>query len=340
MSTGLYCGIDLHSNNGYYGIIDSEGKRLLGKKLPNKLDEVLSVLSPYKNRLRSVAVESTFNWYWLVDGLEENGFPMKLANTAAMVQYEGLKDANDRTDSFHIAEQLRLGILPTGHIYPKAERPVRDLLRRRILFVQQRTTQILSLQSLLHRQSGTSMDMRSMLKLEPGELAELVKDEDSMFAATQNIYTIEYLGERIKKMEKRVLDKVELKPEYENLLSIPGVGKILAMTIMMETGDIGRFPGVGNYTSYCRGARAIRTSNGKKKADNNQKNGNKYLSWAYVEAAHHCVRVCPKAKAFYDRKKSKRNGAVATKALAAKLSKAAYYIMRDQVMFDEKKIFG
>jgi transposase len=340
MGEELYCGIDLHSNNGYYGIVDKEGTRVMGRKLPNDLGVALSALCPYKERIKSVAVESTFNWYWLVDGLMENGYPVKLANPAAMVQYEGLKDANDKTDCFFLCEQQRLGVLPTGHIYPKAERPVRDLLRRRTLFVHQRTTQTLSLQSMIHRLSGAKMDMRSLLRLEPEEFAELLKDEDSMFTATQNIQAISFLSLRVKAIEERVLGRIKLKPEYERLLSIPGVGIILAMTIMMETGDIHRFPDVGNYTSYCRGARAIHLSNGKKKADNNQKNGNKYLSWAFVEAAHHCVRACPKAYAFCERKKAKRNGAVAVKALAAKLAKAAYYIMRDQVMFDEKRIFG
>jgi len=340
MGAELYCGIDLHSNNGYYGIVDKDGKRLLDKRLPNELGAVLSALTPYKKMIKSVAVESTFNWYWLVDGLMEEGYPVKLANPAKMTQYEGLKDANDKTDCFFLCEQQRLGVLPIGHIYPKVERPVRDLLRRRTLFVHQRTTQTLSLQSMVQRLSGTKTDMRSLLKLEPEEFADLLKDEDSMFTATQNIQTISFLILRIKAIEERVLGKIKLKPEFEKLLSMPGVGKILGMTIMMETGDVGRFPEVGNYTSYCRGARAIHTSNGKKKADNNQKNGNKYLSWAFVEAAHHCMRVCPRAHAFYERKKAKRNAAVAIKALAAKLSKAAYYIMRDQVMFDEKKIFG
>lgn len=337
---GLYCGIDLHSNNGYYGIVNKDGKRLLDKKLPNDLETVLSTLKPYRDRIESVAVESTFNWYWLVDGLEENGYPVKLANPSAMVQYDGLKSADDRSDCFFLCEQQRLGVLPTGHIYPKPERPVRDLVRRRTLFVQQRTTQILSLQSLIHRLRGVKIDIYSMLKMGPEEFAKLFEDEESMFTAGQHIQAVNFLTGRIRAIEERVFEKIELKPEYERLLSIPGVGKILAMTIMLETGDISRFAGVGNYTSYCRGARAVHTSNGKRKADNNQKNGNKYLSWAFVEAAHHCLRVCPKARAFYERKKSKRNGAVATKALAAKLSKAAYYIMRDQVMFDEKKIFG
>ncbi len=123
-------------------------------------------------------------------------------------------------------------------------------------------------------------------------------------------------------------------------MSIPGVGVILGLTIMLETGDITRFPKVGNFTSYCRCVRANRISNGKSKGRNNSKNGNPHLAWAFVEVVHHAIRNCPQAKQFYERKKSKRNGALATKALAAKWSKAAYYVMKTQMDFDLKRVFG
>ena len=109
---------------------------------------------------------------------------------------------------------------------------------------------------------------------------------------------------------------------------------------MLETGDIGRFETVGNYMSYYRCVRATRTSNGKSKGKNNSKNGNRYLAWAFVEAVHHAIRNCPQAKRFYDHKRAKRNGALATKALAAKWSKAAYYIMKRQEAFDLTHMFG
>lgn len=336
----LYCGIDLHSNNGYYGIVQKSGKRIYSRRLPNDLPLILQSLEPFRKSMKSVAVESTYNWYWLVDGLVEGGYDVKLANPSAMQQYEGLKNVNDRTDAFHLAEQLRLGILPTGHIYPKEERPVRDMLRRRMMFVQHRTAHVLSLNNLVVRQSGTSMRKSTMLRLEPEELGKLVGGGENLFMGRQNMDIIRFLTEKIKMIEERVCERISLRPEYERLTSIPGIGKLLALVIMLETGDIGRFAKCGNYTSYCRCANADCYSNEKKKAENNQKNGNKYLSWAFVEAAHHCIAACEKAKRFYERKKSKSNGTVATKALASKLTKAAYHIMRDGVSFDEKKIFG
>ena len=108
---------------------------------------------------------------------------------------------------------------------------------------------------------------------------------------------------------------------------------------MLEVGDINRFLKVGNYSSYCRCVKSEKISNGKKKGKNNQKNGNKYLSWAYVEAANFANRYCNGAKRFYQRKKAKRNNIVATKALSNKICRASYYIMRDQVPFDEVRLF-
>jgi transposase len=241
---------------------------------------------------------------------------------------------------FFLAEQLRLGILPTGNIYSKDERPIRDILRRRMMFVQQRTAQILSLQSLITRQSGHSLSMSKIQKQYPVGIDMLLKDQDSIFMAKQNIDMIRLLSQKIILLEERVCGKIKLKPEFENLTSIPGIGLILGMTIMLETGSIRRFNKCGNYTSYCRCVKAGHYSNDKKKGNNNKKNGNKYLSWAFTEAAHKFVMFCPEAQSFYQKKKNANCGALATKALASKLSKAAYFIMRDQIKFDKNKIFG
>jgi transposase len=140
-------------------------------------------------------------------------------------------------------------------------------------------------------------------------------------------------------MEKEIKGVAKLRKEFEYLLTITGIGNILALTIMLEVGDISRFKKVGHYSSYCRCVSSIRTSNDKKKGEGNRKNGNKYLSWAYVEAANFSKRYCKEAERFYQRKKSKTNQIVATKALANKLARASYYIMRDKVPYDPKKLF-
>jgi transposase len=335
-----YAGIDLHSRNNYTAVIDDQDKRLYGKRLSNRLDIVLSALDPFKADLVGVVVESTFNWYWLVDGLEENGYTVHLANPSAIKQYEGLKHTDDVWDSFWLAHMRRLNILPEGYIYPKEERPVRDLLRRRLLFVKHRTSNILSLQSMISRNLGIRMSGNGIKQLKEEDAESLFEDPYLVLAAQNNITTIRFLKTRIKSIERVVRPHIKLREEFEYLLTIPGIGDILGFTIMLEVGDLSRFPEVGNYSSYCRCVKSERLSDAKKKGKNNQKNGNKYLSWAYVEAANFIRRHCPKAERFYQRKMAKTKEVVAVKALSNKLSKASYYIMRDRVPFDENKLFA
>lgn len=334
--------VDLHSDNGYYGIIEPDGKRIYQKRLPNDLSIVLRELEPYRQTIRCVVIESTFNWYWLGDGLMEQGYRVKLANPAKFEKYNDLKYADDKTDTFFLTDMERLNILPTGHIYPREERGIRDLLRRRMLLVQQKTSHILSFQSLMSRQTGGRISSNEIKGLEAEDVEKLLSGQEKhvVFAGQNAIAVIRFLQERIRLLEKTVLASARLRAEYEKLQSIPGIGKILALVIMYETGDIGRFKAPGNYVSYCRCVKSSHLSNGKKKGSGNRKNGNKYLSWAYVEAAQYSRRFCEEAKKYYQRKLAQANSVIATKALAAKLCRAAYFIMRDQVEFEVQKLFG
>jgi len=335
-----YAGIDLHSSNSYIGIIDEQNQRQFGKRLPNSLSQILVALEPYREDLEAVVVESTYNWYWLVDGLQQEGYKVNLANPSAIKQYEGLKHTDDKWDAFWLAQMKRLNILPEGYIYPKEDRPVRDLLRRRLLFVRQRTSQILSLQSAIERNLSLKMSGNAIKKLKEEEVEDLFDSPYLVLTAKSNIAAIQFLTKRIKLIEKAVKSEVELRKEFHLLKTIPGIGDILTLTIMLEVGDICRFPKVGNYSSYCRCVKSEKLSNGKKKGKNNTKNGNKYLSWAYVEAANFAIRFSPEAQKFYQRKMAKTNGIVAIKALSNKLARASYYIMRDQITYDPSKLFG
>jgi transposase len=164
--------------------------------------------------------------------------------------------------------------------------------------------------------------------------------EDLALSGMVSKEAIDYLGQQIRKVENIVLGKVKLKKEYLYLLTIPGIGKILSLTIMLETGPISRFQKVGNLTSYCRKVPSKWTSNDKKKGKGNKKNGNKYLAWAFSEAAEFARRYDDHARVFYNRKAAKKNFMVAHSALAHKLARAAYYVMRDQVAFDPQKLFA
>ena len=336
----LYGSIDLHSNNSVIVVIDDQDKVVDHKRLPNHLDSILARLAPHQAAISGLVVESTYNWYWLVDGLTEAGYPVHLANTAAIKQYEGLKHSNDFTDAQWLAHLLRLGILPEGYIYPKDERGVRDLLRKRMQLVQQRTSNLLSVQTQAARHLGQAWSSNRIKKLSREEVADLVIDPHVALAITSNLTVMRCLTEQIHHLEKVIKAQVKLKPAFEPLLTVSGIGDILGLTIMLETGDIARFESAGNFASYCRCVGSERLSNGKRKGRGNTKNGNKYLAWAFVEAANYAVRFNPRIKSYYQRKAAKTTPIVATKTVAHKLARACYYILRDQVPFDVTLGFG
>jgi transposase len=338
---GLYAGCDLHGNNNFIGVVDGEGKRVFNKKLSNDLLVVQETLRPFKEDLIGVAVESTYNWYWIVDGLMEKGYQVHLANPSAIQRYSGLKHSDDKHDAYWLAEMLRLGILPEGYIYPREERPVRDLLRKRGHLVRLRTSLIISLQNILSRNLGRKINVNDMKAIKEDRVSFLLEmNEDLALAGRVSKEAIDHLTRQIHKIEWVVQKKVALKESYRYLLTLPGVGKVLSLTIMLETGPISRFATVGDYVSYCRKVPSRWTSNGKAKGSGNKKNGNKYLAWAYSEASEFARQLYPEPRAYYQRKMQKTNAAVAHSALANKLSRAGYYVMRDQVPFRPEKLFG
>ena len=337
----LYGGMDLHGDNVYCTVMDGEYRPVFERRLPNDLTEVLKALAPFRERLAGLAVESTYNWYWLVDGLQAQAYPVKLANPARMQENIGLKSANDKTDSRFLAKQMAMGVLPEGYIYPKEERAVRDLLRRRMRLVHMRTGEWLSLEGLVARHSGKDLGIQALNGLEDGELSTLLGNDPLVLASAQICFRhIAFLDQEIRQIEKAVEGPVKLADNYERLLNVPGIGRILTMTIMLETGPIQRFPGPGHYASYCRAVKSEHTSNERKKGEGNSKCGNKYLAWAYIEAANFAVRYSPELRAWYQRKAARTQRVVALKALANKLAKACFFILRDGVEFDVKKLVG
>jgi transposase len=335
----VYVGIDLHSTNTYVAMIDAENKTLYKHRHRNDLSHIMSALDPYKGDIGGIVVESTYNWYWLVDGLMGEGFQVHLANPSAIKQYEGLKSVDDKRSALWLANLLRLGILPTGYIYPKEERPIRDLLRKRLHLVRHRTSHILSVKNILSRSLGLQMKSDEVKKLDASQVERLFPREESFRAVMASVGLITHFKKEITEIEKIVRGKVKLKEGFGKLLTVPGIGDILSMTVMCEAGDMRRFPKVQNYSSYCRCVKSIRISNGKIIGHGNRKNGNKYLSWAYIEAAHAARRYHEKIRSYYERKAAQTNKIVATKALAHKLARASYFVVRDNVDYDEARLF-
>jgi transposase len=335
-----FSGIDLHSNNSFVVITDDSDRVLYSRRLPNELALIIAALEAHRAELVGVVVESTFNWYWLVDGLMAAGFSVHLANPSAIKKYEGLKHCGDEADAAYLAQLLRLGLLKEGYIYPQALRAVRDLARKRAQLVRYRSAQILAVENILSLQRGGRLRCEEIKRLTEPQIEAMSLSWPVAMALKAHIAIMATLDEQIERLERALQGQVRLSRDYQVLKSAPGIGEILATTIMLETGEIGRFAQVGHYSSYCRCVDSRYESNGKKKGEGNVKNGNAYLAWAYVEAAHYARRFCPQARAFYERKRRQRNAIVASKALAHKLSRACYHMLRTQEPFDVKRCFS
>jgi transposase len=336
----LYCGIDLHSRVCWIAILNEELKVIRLTKVDNDLEAILRVLESYCEELEGIAVESTFNWYWLADGLQAEGYRVHLTNTCAVKQYDGLKYADDKHDARWLARLLVLGILPEGYIHPRQGRAVRDLLRRRSFLVRKRTSMLLAMRGAFTCRTGLTTTTNDVKKWTEADVEPYLDDPVEVLGITCMIEPINALNVQIKRLEKEVLARARLREEFALLQTVWGIGRILSLAVMYEVGDIGRFARVGKFASYCRLVKTARLSVGKSKGSGNAKNGNPYLSWAFSEAAHFAIRHHDDAKRFYQRKKSKTNGIIAVRGLAHKLARASYYVMRDQVEFDPMKAFG
>jgi transposase len=335
-----YSGIDLHSNNSVVTVTDDKDRVVAEKRLPNDLAKIVGFLLPWRDELVAVVVESTYNWYWLVDGLQEAGFVVKLANTGAIRKYDGLKHSSDKADARQLAHLLRLGILPTGTILPPEHRAIRDLARKRMQLVRSRTSHILAIENIMARQRGAKISSNQIKRLTADAVDQMVLPADVRLAIQSNLAVIVTLNAQIDLLEERLQESMSERPEYALLTSVPGIGRILATIIVLETGPIDRFDAVGNFASYARCVDSQRMSNGKKKGEGNTKNGNKYLAWAFVEAANFALRFCAEAKRFYERMKARTNTVVAIKALAHKLARACFHILKERKPFDVTRCFA
>ena len=329
----LYCGIDLHSNNQVIVVADERDQRLMERRTPNDLVQTLDTLEPFRDELEGVVLESTYNWYWLVDGLEDHGYRVLLANTYKNQQYSGLKHTDDVHDAAWLAHLLRLGILQYANYLPREQRRVRDLMRKRAKLRRHQTAHWLMLGNQLSRERGWSGRIHQVAPEVAWDDPELALNWDVSYQV------VEALDQQIKRLESRIHALLDEQPNYRIMQTIEGVGRILSASVVLETGDIDRFDRAGCYASYCRLVAASRYSNDKKKAANNRKAGNLYLSWAFHEIAHQVVARQSAARRFYQRKKARSNGMVAIRAVARKLARASYYMLRDHMPYDEQRLF-
>lgn len=321
-------------------MISNERDEVIKKKrLANDLGEVDQFFSAYKPRLSEIVIESTYNGYWLMDGLRELGYGVKLANPSAMQPYVGLKHSDDESDALWLNQMHRLGILPEGYIYPKPQRAVRDLLRRRMLLVHSRTGLINSLKQ--HYQSWKAMDLGAsqIKKLTEEQIAEEFKNTSIQYCAQVLHASIQSLSEQIERCESWVDGDLKEDTLVERLRVLPGIGKLLGWMIRLEIGELERFPAVENYLSYCGLVESRRISNEKTKGHGNAKNRNKYLRWAYGEAAIHALRHS-RIKKYHDRLIKKKGRIKAKAIIASKLARISFMLMKNpELVYNENKLF-
>jgi transposase len=336
----LYGAIDLHSNNNYSVISDQEDRVICERRLENSLEEVDAFFRPFRSELNALVLESTYNGYWLMDGLTDRGYDVKLANPSRMQPYLGLKHRDDSSDGLWLNRMHRLGVLPEGYIYPRPERGMRDLLRKRLFLVRLRTSLINSLKHQYQSWRSEDVNARAIKHLNDEDVRSGFKDvfvRQGVEALRQSIQTLNVQISGIETSLKQVLREDSL---VNRLQILPGIGKLLAWTIRLEIGELARFKEGRSYLSYCGLVESTQESNEKIKGHGNRKNRNRYLRWAYGEAAIAALRY-PKIRAYHDRLERKK-GKIKVKAiLASKIARVSFMMMRNPGMiYSQEKLWG
>jgi transposase len=336
LSRKYYCGIDLHSKSMILCVVAADGKILMTKHIMNCIAEVLKALKPFARSL-VIGVESTFNWYWLVDGCREHGLEIYLGHTPYMKIISTSKNKNDRIDAKKIANLLRAGLFPKAHAVEAKRRAIRDLLRHRNWLVSMRSELFVKTKTTFYQQGDlASAALRLRYRKTRESAVSGINDEHIRLSATSNMEIAASLDKQIKTIEAQLeLSSTEnYSDELNILMSIPGVGPIIGMTIMYETDTICRFKRRQHYSSYCRLVRPEHTSDGKIVGMGNAKCGSAYLKWAYMEIISNAANSCAPLKVIYDLLKDRYQPLKARAIMANKFCAAVYYMLKHKKKFD------
>lgn len=175
---------------------------------------------------------------------------------------------------------------------------MRDLLRQRAHLVRQHTSNVLSVHNIMVRTTGMRLSVKGIREWTKQERESLLPEEPQVLAVTSSLAVRDGLSHQSKTLDQTVHQRLKHTPSYEPLLTVDGIGTLLAPTITLEPGTIGRFPTVGNYASSCRCVDSTTSSKGKRKGQGNSKNGNPSVGWASMEAAQFALRFNPSAPRF------------------------------------------
>jgi transposase len=332
-----YCGVDLHARSMYLHILDDRGRTRFDKNLPARPDAFLDAIAPFKDGL-VVGCECMFAWYWLADLCEDQHLPFVLGHALYLKAIHGGKTKNDKIDAAKLAALLRGGAFPQAYVYPRALRETRDLLRRRTFFVRRRAQLLTHVQNTNSQYNLPPIDKKLSFagNRDADELAGRFSHASTRQSIRADLRLADAYDEQIRALELHLTRhaKVDDPVTYQLLRSVPGIGPVLALILLYEVHDIGRFPAAGNFLSYARLVRCAHESAGKVKGSGGKKIGNGHLRWALGEAACLMLRCHEPAKAWLKRQEKKGSKARALGVLAAKLGRAVYHLWRKQVAFD------
>jgi transposase len=340
---GFYCGVDLHARTLSLHILDAQGKTLLARTIAASPDALLPAIAPFRDGL-VVACECMFAWYWLADLCTEEGIPFVLGHALYMKAIHGGKAKTDKIDAHKIAVLLRGGMLPQAYVYPKGMRETRDLLRRRTFLVRKRAEALVHLTNTNSQYNLPPFPKKLAYAANRAELnlPDRFSDPSVKKNVGVDLALIDAYDAQIADLELYLsrAAKVDDPQAYHRLRSVPGIGKILALVLLYETHDIGRFPEVGQFLSYARLVRCAHESAGKKQGTGGNKIGNAHLKWAFSEAACLFLRESEQAKRWLARREKKHGKARALGALAARLGRAVYHLLRKGEVFDAQQFFA
>jgi transposase len=325
----------------YLCIHDQDGEILLHRNIPAKPEPFLDAIAPYRDNV-VVAVECMFAWYWLADLCERENIPFVLGHALYMRAIHGAKVKNDRIDSKKISALLRAGMIPKAYVYPAPMRATRDLMRRRTHFVRKRAELISHIQNTNSQYNLPEFGKKVAHKIHRQDVLGQFEDPDVQMSISANLELIDSFDLVIGNLERYILRNARNhNPQALHLLrTIHGIGPVLALTILYEIHDIGRFPRVQNFASYSRLVKCARESAGKRYGASGKKIGNAHLKWAFSEAATLFLRGNPEGMKFKKRLEKKHGKSKALSILAHKLGRAVYYMLKRNQVFDVKRFLG
>jgi transposase len=339
----FYWGIDLHARSMYLCVLNQDGEVLLHRDMQAAPGPFLQAIAPYREDV-VVCVECLFTWYWLADLCAHEGMPFVLGHALYMKAIHGGKAKTDTIDAHKIAVLLRGGMLPQAYAYPQGMRETRDLLRRRSYLVRRRAEALAHLVNTNSQYNLPPLSKKLSYAANRAELDLPARFTDPSVRANVEVdlALIDGYDEQIHRLESYLVKtaRVDDAQGFARLQSVPGVGKVLALVLLYEVHDVRRFPEVGQFLSYARLVRCVHESAGKKQGTGGNKIGNAHLKWAFSEATCLLVRSSERAKKWLARREKKHGKKRALGALAARLGRAVYHLLRKGEVFEEDRFFA